>query len=37
MVHFIYGRTGSGKSRYVYSLAEESVGFEDFFIERLGK
>lgn len=25
MVHFIYGRTGSGKSEYVYSLAERSA------------
>ena len=25
MVHFIYGRTGSGKSKYVYSLAEKSA------------
>ena len=25
MVHFVYGRTGSGKSAYVYSLAESSA------------
>ncbi|MBQ9511130.1 MAG: PD-(D/E)XK nuclease family protein [Clostridia bacterium] len=25
MVHFIYGRTGSGKSEYIYSLAEKSA------------